>query len=223
MGASISTTSSEQIQEVLNTAITNAIMSTAQTCSTQQNVSQNVTFDIQGSKTGDINILAKQTADIGCIQGSANEATLQKNIQTALQSAVNQQAEAGQTFFGMSVSATDSKQHQNIINNISNNVKIENIKKAVAQQTGQQVVSGKIVDSVTKDINISIQGDIVLKAVQNDNNIVNDVSQLSNSLVTQSQQTASSGLNVTMIIAAVLFLCLLCSVGCFFWSKSSTN
>lgn len=221
MGVNVSKTSSEQVQQVLNTAISQAVIDTAQSCSSAQNVSQTVNFDIEGSKTGDINILATQTADISCIQGSSAESSMQKNIQSALQSAVQQQSTAGSGFFSIGVSSDVSSQRQTLINNISNNLKISNVKNAIATQSGQQVVNGKIVNSSTGNVNVSIQGTQVLKAVQSDSSISNDVTSLANSLSTQGSQTATSGFNMNFIfIIIAVIISLSCSGGAYwFFSK----
>lgn len=213
MGAAASTNATISKQEMVNRVVSEAIVKTAMKCTANQSVDQTVDFFIQGSTVKDINILASMRADISCIQTSNSQADLQQNIKSALSSLAKQEAEAGPSLFSFSISTNISQQTQTLINDVSSSVQISTLLDSIANQTGKQVVNGKIIDSITGDVNISIDATVVMQAIQNSDTISRSITSLANQLDTESQQKAQSGLTMSAIIAIAVLLAISCCSG----------
>jgi hypothetical protein len=181
-------------------------VSNSSSCGATTAVSQGITLGNVGGDISDISFNANTSVNLDCLQSSLNDSQIQSQIKNQLEQYAKSQSEAGQTFFSGALSQSETNNIMSVVNNVSNSVKIDNVKKCVASVVvNQQITAGDIAGSV-RSISLNVTASTINKCVQSDASVSKNVTDLANAISQTSESTALAGFSANAIAAAIIIV-----------------
>lgn len=203
MGATLSTAKSTNNVDNIVNIITNVVVSNANNCSAGNNLSQFVNLgNVSGSTIGNISLSASAFVSLDCLQSSTSDSQLQSQITNQLSQYAQSQAQSSLSLSLLSASSSVSENTTNLINNVSSNFKIDNVKSCITSNNLQQQLNiTSIQSSNIGSISLVVNASTVSKCIQKDTNLMSSITNLSNSISQSSKSSALAGLDTAQIVA----------------------
>jgi hypothetical protein len=215
MGGSFSKTTVESLQESINSATMNAMISSNQYCTQGQTASQNVSLGtIDGVDGFTIEQNAEQVSDMTCFLTAENTLDMQNKMTSSITNTIKATATANPAILGINSaeSYVNSKQRQ--VNEVVNNINISQMQNCA---TAQLAVQGITVDKLLNSRNIVF----VLRSTQNaltkcsssQMNYVTAKNDLASSLASDISASSTSGLDFSFILIILVIVVAVILIG----------
>jgi len=217
MGVGLSKASVKNTVEEITDIITNVIISNASTCGVTSVINQEVLLGNVGGNVSGIDFNAQIVVNLDCLQSATNDAAIQNDIALKLSQFAKSKAETGLVIGILSKSQSESENISRLVTKISNNIKIDNVKKCVSSIIiNQKLQTGDVVGDVSS-ISLNVSSSTIAKCVQTDTSVSSSITELATEIEQSGEANALAGLSsaallgmlfivvIVIIILAILF------------------
>lgn len=169
-------------------------------------------IDLTNEKIGEKSSLAAMKAVPFCSSATADN--LKKGIQDAMKQLIGKRTTGFLTNMLFFIVTRDpSADTLKVVDKVAATVDVAALLPAIATQVSGKVVSGKVVDTATGLVNLSVSGEDVYSVISKNTAIATAVAELATAMQSDSDQRGLYHIGV--ISVTVLLLCICCCSSCF--------